>query len=69
MVDFANEVGGTRAVLRGPAAAAGEVPLLTDEAKARMKARMHSSHSADESAEGARTTPHDSSQKDGGGEL
>ena len=52
-MDFANEVGGTRALLRGSAAAAGKVPLLTDEAKARMKARMHSA------GEGAgASTPH-----------
>lgn len=37
---WVNRVAGTGAVLRGPAAARGEVPSLTDAAKAKMRARM-----------------------------
>ena len=40
LVAWANEVAGTRAVLRGHAAAMGEVPELSDEARQRMKERM-----------------------------
>jgi thioredoxin-like negative regulator of GroEL len=37
---WVNRVAGTGATLRGPAASMGEVPSLSDAAKAKMKARM-----------------------------